>query len=87
MIVLTTPEDLAAVVKTAVADALKDHPTAAAPELLTRAEAARYLNLSQDTVKRWARDGDLPERRYGNVIRYRRADLDALMAADNTPAR
>ena len=87
-------EDLAAVVTTAVSDALKstitDTASAAAVvaiDLMTRSEAARYLNVSQDTVKRWAAAGYIPEHRMGRTVRYRRTELDAVLSSDSTPSR
>lgn len=48
-------------------------------DLLSVAEAATRLSVSQLTVRRWIAAGTLPAVRYGSrIIRVRRADLDAL---------
>lgn len=46
--------------------------------LLTRAEAARYLNLKKSTLDAWAVRGDGPTFvKMGRAVRYRIVDLDA----------
>ena len=49
---------------------------------LSRADAAKYLSLSPNTLARWAVDGtyQLPYYRLGNRTVYDVADLDALLA-------
>ena len=44
-------------------------------DLLTRAEAARYLRVSDRTVSRLIRAGQLPAVRIGRAVRIRHADL------------
>lgn len=44
-------------------------------ELLTRAEAARYLRVSDRTVSRLIRAGQLPAARIGRAVRIRQSDL------------
>jgi excisionase family DNA binding protein len=44
-------------------------------DLLTRAEAARYLRVSDRTVSRLIRAGKLPAARIGRAVRIRHADL------------
>jgi excisionase family DNA binding protein len=50
--------------------------------LLTRAEAAAYLGLKEQTLAVWASAGRyaLPYVRCGRLVRYRRSDLDAWLA-------
>ena len=55
----TTPHDAA------------DNPA----DLLTRAEAARYLRVSDRTVSRLIRTGKLPAARIGRAVRIRQSDL------------
>jgi excisionase family DNA binding protein len=52
------------------------------PSRLSRAEAAKYLGLSPNTLARWAVDGThrLPYYRIGNRTMYDTPDLDALLA-------
>jgi excisionase family DNA binding protein len=47
----------------------------ATDDLLTRAEAARYLRVSDRTVSRLIRTGKLPALRIGRAVRVRHADL------------
>lgn len=51
--------------------------------LLTRREAAAYLGLNPDTLAAWACTGRyrLPVVKVGRCARYRRADLEAWLAA------
>ena len=53
-------------------------PHDAAPttdDLLTRAEVAQYLRVSDRTVSRLIRKGQLPALRIGRAVRIRHADL------------
>jgi excisionase family DNA binding protein len=51
------------------------------PELLTIGEAAEYLSVSTQTVRRWADAGSLPAiRTPGNQRRFRREDVEALLS-------
>jgi excisionase family DNA binding protein len=43
--------------------------------LLTRAEVARYLRVSDRTVSRLIRTGQLPASRIGRAVRIRQSDL------------
>ncbi len=50
-------------------------------ELLTIGDAARVLGVSVDTMRRWEREGKVaPTRTVGGQRRYRRAELDKLVA-------
>jgi excisionase family DNA binding protein len=44
-------------------------------DLLTRAEAARYLRVSDRTLSRVIRTGQLPASRIGRAVRIRQSDL------------
>ena len=50
-------------------------------EVLSTEQAAGYLQLSVETVKRKARAGDLPAAKAGRQWRFRREDLDAWLAS------
>ena len=63
--VYTKPEPLA------TPQAPADNPA----DLLTRAEAARYLRVSDRTVSRLIRAGKLPASRIGRAVRIRQSDL------------
>ena len=47
----------------------------ATDDLLTRAEVARYLRVSDRTVSRLIRAGELPALRIGRAVRIRQSDL------------
>jgi DNA repair protein RadD len=44
-------------------------------------EAARYLGVHIETIRRWAREGTIPAAKLGNRggFRFRREDLDAFL--------
>ncbi len=48
-------------------------------ELLTKAEAAELLKVSQSTLDRIVLDGDLPAYRVRGQMRYKRSDVDAYL--------
>ena len=48
-------------------------------ELLTKAEAAERLKVSQSTLDRIVLDGDLPAYRIRGQMRYKRSDVDAYL--------
>jgi excisionase family DNA binding protein len=52
-----------------------------AQDVLTAEQAADFLQTSRDTVLRKARAGTLPAAKLGREWRFRRADLDAWLAA------
>jgi len=47
------------------------------PIVLSISQAAAYLGVSPDTVRRLIRGGTIPHARIGNSIRIRRTDLEA----------
>jgi len=50
----------------------------AVPELMTKPEAASYLNVTEATIKKWTRKHAFPATYITpQVVRYRRADIDA----------
>lgn len=55
------------------------------PELLTVAEVAERLRLSDETIHRWARKGKLPYVDVLGVKRFRTADIEAILRGE-TPA-
>lgn len=72
----TIPPNLQAVSATEEASRYLAGP-AVTPRLLTRAEAAQYLNVSESTVKRMVQDHGLPYVTLGGQTRWDRADLDS----------
>ena len=59
----------------------------AGPELLTLAQAAEYLNVSERTVLRCRYERRLPFVKLGRSLRFKRADLDAFIEAGHHPAK
>jgi excisionase family DNA binding protein len=55
--------------------------------LLDRAAAAQYCNMTERWVQRQLNDGLIPKLKMGNLVRIRKSDLDAYLAACRTPAR
>lgn len=49
------------------------------PPILTVAEVAGYLRVSETTVWRWCSSGKLPAFRLGRSWRVRRTDLETLI--------
>jgi len=49
-------------------------------------EAAAYLAISEETVRRYVRSGELPHTRVGRSIRFRLVDLDAYLKARTSRA-
>ena len=54
---------------------------------LTTEEAAEYLQVHLDTMRRWARTGVIPAAKLGNRggFRFRREDLDAFLERRRSP--
>lgn len=53
-------------------------------ELLTVAEVAHYLRVSETTVWRWCSSGRLPAFRIGRGWRMRRVDLEKIIGGNAT---
>lgn len=51
-----------------------------AQDIMTTEEAARYLRLGPDTLKRRARAGQVPAAKTGRKWVFRKVDLDAWLA-------
>lgn len=50
------------------------------PILITRREAARLMAVTERHLQRLERDGVFPVVRLGAAVRYRRADIEAVIA-------
>ena len=55
--------------------------------LLTLAEAAGLLRLRVSTLRAWVLRRKVPYCKVGRLVRIRRGDIDALIAASVVPAR
>jgi excisionase family DNA binding protein len=47
--------------------------------LLTRADVAELMQVSEHTVDRWCREGRLPRIRVARAVRFRAEDVGALI--------
>ena len=54
------------------------------PEYLTRKEAAKILKVSLVTLSDWNKKGVLKPYRLGNLIRYKREELDQALISINS---
>ena len=55
---------------------------------VTTGEAAKLLNVTPSTIKRWADAGDLPHTRtLGGHLRFDQAELEAIKAANTHPTK
>ncbi|RCS26466.1 DNA-binding protein [Polaribacter sp. WD7] len=57
------------------------------PEYLTRKEVAKILKVSLVTLSDWNKKGVLKPYRLGNLIRYKRAELDQALISINSKKR
>lgn len=55
--------------------------------LLTTSEVARWLNVHEKTVYRWARLGVLTSVRIVGALRFKREEIEAAITAGYTPRR
>jgi excisionase family DNA binding protein len=55
--------------------------------LITVPEAASLLRLKPSTVRSWILTRRIPYAKLGRLVRIRRADVEALIAASIVPAR
>lgn len=72
---ITTPQELQAVIDSAIQKAFTELPTNAAngskkPEIIDTAELCKRLNISEPTVIRWRKKGKIPYLSIGAAIRY-----------------
>jgi excisionase family DNA binding protein len=59
-------------------------PTGPERAVLLKEEAAAYLGISTVTLYRLTRAGKVPHLRLGRLLRWRKEDLDAFLAASST---
>lgn len=55
-----------------------------APEVMDKEQCAAYLGVGTTTIERWRDTEGLPYSRVGHITRYRRAAVDAWLAARET---
>ena len=49
-------------------------------------DAAEYLDISKRTLQRWTEERAIPSSKKGQIVRYDRADLDAVMEKNKREA-
>jgi excisionase family DNA binding protein len=70
-----TPDELKAIVVSAIAEAMPKYSPAPAVEIIDRAELCRRLNITEPTAIRYEKKGKIPALRAGTVVRYNYADV------------
>ena len=58
----------------------------ATDDLLTPRQIADYIGVTDTTVYRWIKNGQLAAVRIGGTVRVKRTDLDRVLNPDPTPA-
>ena len=48
-------------------------------ELMTTAQTAKYLQLSERTIRQWIKDKKLPASKPGKAWRIKKSDIDKLV--------
>lgn len=51
-------------------------PAAAFPDIMTAAQAARYLSVEEKTIRNWTSEGRIPFKKLGSSVRYMKKELD-----------
>ena len=64
------------IVSQAINEAIKEIDIPAAPEYLTREEAAKLLKISLPTLSKLTKEGHIPGYKIGRHIRYKSQELD-----------
>jgi excisionase family DNA binding protein len=77
-------ETIRAIVREELALALADR--AEPDELMSTANAAELAGVAEGTVRRWIREGRLPERRAGRLLRVSRSELATLLGISRRAA-
>lgn len=80
MLVQLTAEQLRELVRSAVRDELRDRPVKAKPTVLDSDEAADFLRLPVDTLRKRVRAGEIPSFKIGSLLRFRVAELEQWIA-------
>lgn len=62
-------------------------PTANSTELLTLPEAAGMLRLKVSTLRAWLLRRRIPYVKVGRLVRFRRSDIEEVIAVSIVPAR
>ncbi len=83
-VVVVHPDELRALVRDAVREAIADRPAAtSAAEWLDTASAAALLGVNPRTITKRAAAGEIPASRIGKLWRFRRSDLERLLVGSD----
>ena len=80
-LILISPEELKAEITIALTETLQKHfpllnePFKDYPELLTRDEVCKMLNIALATLNNWCNDGRIKPTKQGRVIRFQKTDV------------
>jgi excisionase family DNA binding protein len=73
---------IAEMVRAEVARVLAERERTDDEGFMSTTDAARYAGVALGTIRRWIREGKLPEHHAGRHLRVRRADLDGLLVGE-----
>jgi excisionase family DNA binding protein len=51
-------------------------PSQAHQDIMTAAQAARYLSVEEKTIRNWTSEGKIPFKKLGSSVRYKQSELD-----------
>ena len=91
--ILADPSDLTwrqSFVRRAMAsedDAELESSRSSSPEIMTGEQVARYLGVAAKTIRNWTSQGTIPYKRVGGSPRYRKKDIDEMMAVNRLGGR
>lgn len=71
---------LAGIVRQAVEEAIRSNKVAVEQRLMSMDTAAKYLDMSEDSLRHKVRNGDVPYVRVDGVNRFDRFELDRWIA-------
>lgn len=74
-------EDILKDVRAELKEIVQNFQPVKPPEYITRQEAAKILKVSLVTLTDWNKKGVLKPYRLGNLIRYKRSELDEALIA------
>jgi excisionase family DNA binding protein len=77
LLVTLTAKQLSDLVRDEVRAALAEQRPAAPPAVLTSEEAAAYLKMPVNVLRKRVRKGEVPSFKIGALLRFRLTDLDA----------
>jgi len=91
VIYLVETEELERVITRAVTDAMERYTSITGiqaqavndNDLMTREEVSEYLGVTAATLHNWSKRGYLEPIHIGRLVRYRRADVEALARTNN----